>query len=290
MITYTPDTTTIVLSHPRHWDPALLTDVTLTVADRDGNELQAATSAALYTATTLDADRDRFASSITLSAGAGALVVGDIIRIQGVNGYEDHTVKGYDAATRTVLLELILGRDFEDGADVYRLSSVATVDFSTYSPGTQLLLTWTPTGTGNIFTELAEIEESSQINVAAFTRDFKALYPRAYDALSVPADRLDTIIRLCQDELRTTFAAQGLNISRLKDQRLLVPPLMALVARYWTLNGDEALRDEREIINAAYSAAVQNLRDSPVWVDLDNDGIEEDGETLSHSVIFERVW
>lgn len=293
MITYPNDTTRIVCQYPLTWGPSALTDVTLTVATTAGIELQAATSAALYTQTTLDAAASRFARSITLDAAAGALAIGDIIRITGVNGYEDHTVKGYDAASKAVDIELILNRDFEAGATVDRLSAVATVDFSDtddYAPGTQIVLTWAPTGTGAPFTVVAEIEADDQINTADFLRDFRALYPRAYDALKTPADRLGIMIRMAQDELRLTLSGRGLDIARVKDQRLLNPPLMALVARYWALNGDQNLDDERKILGVMYSEAVENLCGLPIWVDNDGDGVEDDGETQDHPVFFERVW
>lgn len=293
MITYTAKTTTIKKQFPRGWDPSTLTGVTLQIKDVDGVELQVAAAAALYTATSIDGDASRFAYSFTLDAGAGALVPGDIIRIVGVNGQEDHIVKGWDDTNKVVDLETYINRDFEDGAAVYRLSAVATVDFSnatTYPAGTQLVLVWTPTGSGSSFTERAEIETRLQVDVAAFTADFRALYPRAYDALSVPADRLDTIIRLALDELRLILLSRGLDMARVVDQRLISPPLMALVARYWTINGDENLEDERKVIDAAYSAAVEQLCTLPIWEDSDGDEILDEGEIQDHPVYFERVW
>lgn len=293
MITYTAKTTTIKKQFPRGWDPSALTGVTLQIKDVDGVELQPAAAAALYTATSIDGDASRFAYSLTLDSAAGALAPGDIIRIVGVNGQEDHIVKGWDDTNKVVDLEAYINRDFEDNAVVYRLSAVATVDFSnttTYPAGTQLVLVWTPTGSGSSFTERAEIETRLQVDVAAFTADFRALYPRAYDALSVPADRLDTIIRLALDELRLTLLSRGLDMARVVDQRLISPPLMALVARYWTINGDENLEDERKVIDAAYSAAVEQLCTLPIWEDFDGDEILDEGELQDHPVYFERVW
>lgn len=293
MQTFTNATTTIPLVFPRGWNPASITDVKLTIADKATNPLQTATSAALYTATTLDGDADQFASSFTLADTAGDLVPGDLIRLSGVGGYEDHVVKGYDPATYTVTIELVLGRDFEDGADVYRLSAISTVDFSdtdVYPPGTQLVLTWTPTGSGDVFTELAEIDDRWQLDVAAFTADFLALYPRAYKALSVPQDRFDRLLRMAQDQLRLVLSSRGLDATRLVDQRLLSPPLMSLLALYWLANGDEQMSDERGVISSAYSAQVEQLCQLPVWVDGDIDGVEDDGETTSHPQTYERVW
>lgn len=293
MITYTNATTQIAIQYPRTWDVTALTDVTLQIADVEGNELQAATSAALYTQTTLADDATRFSRTIEVAAAAADLEIGDVIRIAGVNGYETHTVRGYDATNKIATLELTINRDFETGATVDRLTAISTVDLSdtdTYPPGIQLMLTWAPTGTGDSFTTLAEIEADSQIDLAEFTKDFKAVWPRAYNALKEPADRLDIVLRLAQDELRMTLATRGLDIARVKDQRLLNPPLMTLVARYWTLNGDENLDDERKVINSMFSANIEALCKLPIWVDTDGDGILDDGEDQSHPVYFERVW
>lgn len=293
MQTYTNDTTTIKKEFPRGWDPSTLTKVELTIADKDANVLQVATAAALYTATSLDGDADQFASSFVLDSAAGDLYPGDVIRISGVNGYEDHIVKGYDSATYTVLIELVLQRDFEDGADVYRLSSISTVDFSDtddYPPGTQLVFTWTPTGTGAPYTEEAEIDDRVQLDAAEFTADFRALYPRAWKALSEPQDRFDRILRMAQDELRLVLMSRGLDVTRLVDQRLLSPPLMSMVARFWLVNGDEQMEDERKVIESKYSAQIEQLCRLPVWVDSDIDGIEDTDETTSYPVQYERVW
>lgn len=293
MITYTNDTDTLKLVFPLGWDPADLTGVTLAIADKKGNPLQAATAAALYAATGLDGAASRFASSFTLDDAAAALVPGDFIRIAGVNGYEDHVVKGYDPATYTVQVELVLGRDFEDGAAVYRLSAISTVDFSdtdVYPPGIQLVLTWTPTGSGAPFTERAEIDDRVQLDIAEFKADFLALYPRAYKALSEPQDRFERILRMAQDELRLVLESRGLDSTRLVDQRLLSPPLMATLARYWLVNGDEQMEDERKVIESHYSAQIEQLCRLPVWIDSDIDGVEDADEVSTHPLIFERVW
>jgi hypothetical protein len=294
MQTFTNSTTTIPLVFPRGWDPATLTAVTLQIADKDANELQAATATALYTAAALaTGGADQFASSFTLAAGAGALIPGDFIRLSGVSGYEDHVVKGYDATTRTVVIELVLGRDFEAGAKVYRLSTIATVDFSDtddYPPGIQLVLTWTPTGSGDVFTERAEIDDRVQLDVAELSADFAALYPRAWQALKEPQDRFDRILRMAQDELRLVLSSRGLDPTRLVDQRLLSPPLMATLARFWLINGDEKMEDERKILESNYSAQIERLCNLPVWVDSDIDGVEDTDETTSHPQQYERVW
>jgi hypothetical protein len=216
-----------------------------------------------------------------------------MVRIKGVLGYEDHTVKGYDAVNNIVTFEEHLDRDFEIGAIVNRLSAISTVDFSdtdTYPPGIQIVLTWIPAGTGASFSDLGEIEADDQIDLASFIVDLKAVYPRAYDALTKPSDRIDTVIRIAQDHMRLSLASRGLDIARVKDQRLLTSPLVDLVAYLWARGGDVASADERDAIGKAYSASLSELCSLPLWVNNNGDGIRQDTEIQDYPVYFERVW
>jgi hypothetical protein len=295
MRTLSNDTTSIQLDYPRTWNPADLTAVTIQISDVAGNELLAddAVEVAIYTETALDADSRRYTREIVLADESEVLDIGDLVRIKGILGYEDHVVKGYDAENLTAELEEYVDRDFEAGATVNRLSAIAPVDLSdtdVFPPGIQMVITWAPAGTGSVVTELAEIEAGLQIDVASFTKEFAALYPRAYNALKEPADRLDTVIRLVQDEMRGDLASRGLDISRIKDQKLINPPLMSMVALKWALGGDEDTSDELEVLEKVYSAAFEKLCRNPIWVDKNDDGIQNEGEVDSYPQYFERIW
>ena len=304
MKTLTNQTTALRLDFPRTWTPEGLSGLTIQIADFDGNVLLAADDVELYPGSTLALDALRYSRSITLvepeepedpeeETPVVDLATGDLIRVTGVLGYEDHVVKGWDGTNFVAELEAFVDRDFAAGATVWRLHATADLDLSStddFPAGTQLVITWKPTGTGAPITELAEIEATLQIDVSAFTRDFAAQYRRAYDALTKPADRLDTVIRIAQDDLRMTLESRFLDVARIIDQRLLNPPLMALVALMWARDGDKNTVDEMLIYERAYSAALERLCSHPVWTDLDGDGTHNDGETESHPAIFERIW
>lgn len=293
MITYTKHTSVVRISFPTDWDPSALTGLTLTVDDNAGNELLATSAATIWTSTTLDSAASQYDTALYLDAGADNLEIGDIVRIEGLLGREDHTVKGFDPSTKIATLETILGRSFEEGAAVNALNALIAVDFSDtddYAPGTQLVLTWTPTGTGSPYTILAEIEAFNQIEVAEFIEEFKAIYPRAYSALITPADRLRVVLRNAQARLRMDLLSRNLDVARIKDQRLITPPLMALVAMIWAINGDDELMEERKVLSGEYGTLLEILCALPVWVDSDGDGIEDDGETQDHPKYYERAW
>lgn len=293
MQTLTHATESIGIGFPRSWDPAELSAVSVTLEDLATGDTLLTASAQLYPAAALAFDARRYSTDIILTEGASALHAGDLIRISGGGGSEDHTVKGWNSSTRTVTLEGIADIEFEAGSTVHRLSAVAAVDLSdteVFPAGTQLLVTWTPSGAGSKFTQICEVEESSQVDIAGFTSDFKALYSRAYGALTKPENRLDTIIRLARGELRLDLESRFLDIARIKDQTLIAPPLMAKVAEMWARDGDEQTSDELVKYQRAYSAALKSLCKNPIWVDLNGDGKQDAGEVDTYPEQYEMVW
>jgi len=293
MRTITGATETLRFWFPTTWKLDDLNSISIQISNDEGTELLASEQVFLESPETLAYDSTRYSTSIVMSAGSEDLKTGDIIRIVGILGYEDHTVEGWDSDNLTATLENFVDRDFEAGASVYRLFVDATVDFSDeddFPIGTTLVVTWTPAGTGGAVTELFEVEGFLQFDPSGFTRLFKVAYKRAYKALTSPEDNFSITIEIAQDELRTDLEDRLLDITRIKDQRLIIPPLMALVAVVWARDGDKNTADELAVYERAYSAAFEKLCRKPIWVDLDGDGINDDGELQDHPQIFERNW
>ena len=65
---------------------------------------------------------------------------------------------------------------------------------------------------------------------------------------------------------------------------------MAKVAEMWARDGDKQTADEHKKYCKAYSAAFESLCKNPIWVDLDGDGKQDDGEVDTYPEIFEKVW
>jgi len=299
MITYTNSTTLIHIDFPLTWDPSALSALTLQIADHDAVELMAATAATLYTATTLDADVLRYASTVTLAATAGNVVAGNVIRIVGAAGYEDRVIKGYDTTTKIATLEQIVDNEYVDGDDVYLLSASVTVDLSnttTFPLGQSMVFTWTPTGTGSPFTQLREIGSTIQVDVEGFEVGMRALFRRAYDGLKTPEDRLGTVLDEAQKDLRRQLISRRLDITRVMDQEVLEPSLRLLCAIYWARGGELvdgeklSLKDELAEYRKDYSIEFELLCKNPIWVDTDMDNIEDPGETVSHEYYFRKGW
>ena len=286
---------TICLEFPLEWDLSALTGLTLTINDQDANELMAADPVSLYTATALDVESRRYSREITLESGSEDLEMGDHVRIIGVLGYEDHVVKGYDSDDLTAELEDYVDRDFEVGAIVYRLSAVATVDLSDtdmFAAGTELLLIWTPTGTGGPFTQEASISSYRQIDIAGLGRELRDIYPRVYDGLIKPRDRLESIAARARNTIRSRLLIMDsqFEINDIRDQSLLLPAIAAQCAVLWSLNGDKEMEDERKVYRSQISSEIDILSKLDIWVDPDADLVDDPLEKRAHPHIFHKGW
>jgi hypothetical protein len=291
-IKYNFATNYIRCEFPDEWEPADITAVSLTITDRDGNVLQAATAATLYTATDLHADVAAYQEEIVLAAGSGALEEGDVIWIDGVAGYERHRVKGYDSTTRTATLEEILEQAHEEDDAVYPCwvtsAAIDTTTVATWTAGLPVTLTWTPTGSGQAFVEMAEVSKYSMAAEGLELR-FKAIYWRAWDDFEKKGT-FSIIREEAERQLRSELASNGLDYNRIVDNDIFSPVLMARMAWLWTLNGDENKEDERKTIGAEYNALLAQLLKNPIWVDTDQDLVEDEGEVSDHQDIFFDAW
>jgi hypothetical protein len=272
---------------PSEWSGSALSAMTLTVNDRNGDELLSAQAVTLYTATTLGSAAARFAGEIILAAGAGALSPGDPILIAGASGAEKHRVKGYSATTRTVTLEGILENAHDSGDAVYGLWGVYTLDtttVATWPKGLVCTLIWTPTGTGIAVTESAQISYAA-LDIEMLERRFSRLYPRAYNAFTRPVDRFADMVAEAEIQLASEV---DMDIQRIVDQEAVGTALMAKMAFLWTLDGDEQMIDERKFLAEECQKHVGYMTRNAMWTDSDQDTVEDTGELSSHPAIFER--
>ena len=285
----------IELEFPLEWEPADLTELTLTINDRDGTELMPAETTTLYTATVLDTASYRYCRELTLEAGSDDLEIGDRIRVTGVLGYEDHVVKGYDSVDLTAELEEYVDRDFEEGATIHRLSAIVTVDLSdtdTFPAGEELVLIWTPTGTGGPFTQEASISSYRQIDIAGLTEELEAVYPRAHKALKKPKSRLGRVVARARSDIRSRLLIMDpqFEINDIRDQSILIPAVAAQCAVLWSLNGDDDMDEERKVYRGQVSSEIDVLSKLNLWVDQDDDLVEDQLEERTHPHIFHKGW
>jgi hypothetical protein len=291
-IRYNSTAAPLRLAIPAEWDVTLLTALTLTVTDLDGVELLAADAATLWADTTLAADADAYLSSLTLAAGATDLAKGDPIQIQGVVGPERHIVKGYDSTTKIVEIEQILENDHVTGDEVWGLFADYELDTSTvatWTAGLVFTLTWTPTGTGTPITEMGQIAKSA-LDLQGLERRFSILYPRAHDDFSRPSDKFAEVLEEAELQVENDLLGAGVLMQRVVDQDKLSPLVMKKLACMWTWNGDKNKEDERNFLCSDYDKELAKVLSWPIWVDQDQDKVQDEDEVTSHNPIFCRSW
>lgn len=293
IITYNNSAVNLHFEFPENWKAADISSVSLTINDKDGEELAAASNLTLYTATTLDEDVSSFLSSLPLDSGAGALVPGDRISIAGIVGEEKRFVKAYDATNTTVEVTEILDNDHAEDAAVIGLFGNIEIDFSnttTFPAGQELVLIWSPTGSddGDI-TELAQIAITS-LNVAGLSEDFLILYPRAHDAFTTPTDNLSKMMDIAKRQIRQELLSHNMDFYRIIDQDITAPAIMAKMAYLWCLNGDIDKEDERKHISQEYDRQITILTSLPIWTDTNQDLKEDESEVNDHIPTFQKGW
>ena len=280
------------LEFPDEWKPDDITGVSLTITGTDGTVLQAAMAATKYANTDLDADVAAYLDEITLAAAAGNLAAGDVILIAGIAGAERRRVQGYDTTGKVATLEEILREAHEKDDAVYPCwvtsAAIDTTTVATWTAGLPMTLTWTPTGSGQAFVELAEISKYSMA-VEGLELRFEAVYKRAWDDFE-KMGTFSIIREEAERQLRAELASNGLDYNRIVDNDIFAPVLMDRMAWIWTLNGDENKKDEREAIGAEYNSKIAQLLKNPIWVDTDQDLIEDTDEVTDHELIFLKGW
>lgn len=293
-IRYNDNTNVVKFEFPTEWDPKLVTAVDISITNKDGTELLASDSVTLFTATTLDTAATRFARQVTLDSGTDALNIGDKILITGDLGDETAYVKGFESVNKVVEITSTNGlrNPHESGDAVYGAFGTYTIDtttVATFTAGLVMTLTWTPTGAGQPITELAQIAKSA-FDIIGLEQRFKNLYARAYDDFTEPYEKFADMQMEAEQQVENELLGNGLDLQRVVDQSKLAPLVMAKMAYLWTLNGDENKQDEYEKYKLEYGNEFDRVLQWPLWVDRNQDLIEDDQEVSSHNHIFIGSW
>jgi hypothetical protein len=289
---YNSATNVLRFEFPVEWEGDDITGVTLAIHDKSGTELLAADALTLYTATELDGAVDKHLNEIVLDSAAGALSPGDPILIDGIAGPERNRVKGYDSSTFAVTLESILDNDHADADAVYGLWGTYTLDtttVATWTAGLIVTLTWTPAGSGQATTELAQISKSV-VEIEGLAKRFSRVYPRAFRSFTESVDRLADMLDEAKRRVEKDMLAENMVMNRTVDQDVLSEWIMAKMAHLWALNGDKDLEDERKVLSKECEIEKQLVYKLPIWADHNQDKIEDAEEVTDHIRTFGRGW
>jgi len=280
------------MEFPPEWKPEDLTALTVEVKNEDAEVLQAADAATLYTATTIDGDVDRFATEFILAAGAGPVAIGDTLRLSSAGGDETVVVRGYTAAARTVRIEGILENQYSDGDSVrglFATYSLDTTDTDAFTLGMVVTLLWNPTGAGHETRTLAQVSKS-RVDLMGIRKRFQRLYPRAYSAFTVPDDRFDDMVFEAEEGVKVDMLLALMDFDRIVDQTVVIQVVMARMAFNWTMNGDDAMIEERDFMDTQYNKVLGKIKNLPIWQDSNQNDKKDKDEVTTHQPRFGRNW
>jgi hypothetical protein len=292
-------TAPVRLQYPVGWAPASLSALTLKITDTAGVVLVAAQSVTPPAALIVKTAVGRYSQTLAIvlptppATLANPPVIGDRIRVAGVTGAEEASVRGYATSTGVITLDRVLANAYDAGSMIYRLQADTTINLSSatvYPAGKELLLSWIPTGTGAPWSESAIVETYYPLDVADFRDYLEALNPRVYAALTSPRDRFGEVYRAAQTQVATELAAVNLDPCRIRDGAVLKPCLRLAVLLLWADDCDDDLVEERKMWTAGYNRAFAMLKSAPIWVDGDNDLVKDADEEGPHPEYFERGW
>ena len=269
---------------PHDWYVEGITTVTLTINDLSNTAKLSATACTLYTATTLGAAATAGDATITLGAGATAVVPGDRLRIKAsADGrFEDVEVANYNTSTRVATLTQDLRYSHTNGTSVYGLWCTITLNTSnttTFDESDQCLLIWTPNNDDVPVRERAEI----MAYLPSFSRlreRFAMLYPREYRIIE---NNFENYMKEAKEQLQTIVFSDGLRVLEVVDDEKVAPSLMSLARWLVVQSNGEKWRDEQDIALAEFNRNLAYLRNLETWQDDDQDNVKEVSEFDDHS-------
>ena len=272
IVKYNESSNTMRLEYPYGWNIIGLSDVTIGVKTTAGAELLAATSATIYSDTTLASAATAGDVTIDLAVGADAVSPGDRLFIAHSAGGRDEEVEvaSYNSTSKEVTVASPLLYGHSSGAAVYGLWAtydLDTTDTDVWPINSDIVITWTPDSGDPVYTERGRVQRS----VASWSdleRRFKAVYHREYRQLTEPYRRFDSMVEEAEQQLRMELSLRSLDMYKVVDKTLVMPCMMAMIRWLSLIDVDsERFLDEREIAMSEYKRNLELLLAHPVWID-----------------------
>jgi len=247
--------------------------ITLAVKNAGGTDLLAAAATTIPASDTLNGAIVSGATSLVLTTGTGlAPVAGDRLYIASSAAGRDERVEvaSYVSATKTVALKTALEYSHSTGTAVKALwctYALNTATTTTWINGIEVTLLWSPDLDEPVHTELARIVTYGFASEKIQER-FRALYPALYQVIALRwTDILDEGLR----RLRLRLKRLDRDLDDLRDQELIQPALIELLAVLATAGGGDEWRTEYEHASARFTDELNLLQVLPIWMDTDQD-------------------
>jgi hypothetical protein len=254
------------------------TGVTISIATMDGTTLLAATATTIYTATTTNGAVNAGDTTIVID-GASAMASGDRFRISKTGeAAEDVEVLSFVTGTKTATLRHALDYGHADESVVSALwctYDLATTTTATWTPGLRCIVTWTPNTDDPPYVEDAIVLRYSGLEVPAWRERFRARYPVLF---SESVDRLDQLYDDARDQVEMDVRAMERDIRQLREPGYLSQLIIPLLAYYLARNEGAGGESEATAALAEYQRALETLSRPALWIDADQDLLEEEEE------------
>ena len=185
----------------------------------------------------------------------------------------------YTTSTKVVTTKEWINHAHASGATVYGRWLPASVDFSSttlFPTGEELVFLWTGFDTDDLpFQTTGEIMRASVGGSDLQTR-FTSLYPHYWDRVK---EDWDTHQDAAFEELRMAFLANRRDIEKLVESYSITALWLAQIAYSVAWAGGDADEAERVAMRTRRDELLAAFNALPLWIDDDQDGIEDEDET-----------
>jgi hypothetical protein len=271
-ITYGETAFTMATQIPEGWP----TDGTwtVTIGDKDGNDLVDGGSVTKYAGDTLSAAAKAGAQDIVLNTGT-ALFDGNWISIgSDAQGWQKREVAKYVAGTKTVTLRTRLNEQVASGSEVRGLDLSIVVDASGWDTDIGSVVAYWEVDGYPDFQEEWDVR-SKRSGVAGLENEFRIAYGALFPEID-PAN-FEQFEDRARQRLKVEFETKGRNFDLIVDseatRELMLAEIALMIARSTGLPEQEWNRIEQDRFNQ-----VSIIDDLSLWFDENEDEIEQDEE------------
>jgi len=251
----------------------------ITIATTGGTELLAATAATVYAGDTLASEAEQGRAAITLTTGT-ALAEGDVIRLTGDAFTQDIEVQAYDTATKTATLRGRLDHSFPASSTVtgrWLSYSLDASDTDVFTHLAKVVVTWLWNSDDPPHREYGDINKFDWDTGALLSR-FRATFGR-YEELLHDGQWADEVYA-AYSRLRMMFLARSRDIDHLVDKLGVMDELLMLrIAVNIARGGGDDWEVEYLRLSADFKELFEDVCNSDLWTDDDEDGVEDDSES-----------
>lgn len=257
------------------------TEYTITITDKAGNLLVDEDDATVGVADELAADAVAGATSMTLAytgtpytpAAGDVLLLGD-----DVTGYQSLTVRAFDASTGVITTQEFVDYPYPSGTPVEWRDVTYSVDASAaeWADLTEVTVTWSPDNDCLPWTELYQVLARSAA-VGGLESEFRIAYPRYHEQIA--SGTFSNYLERAKARLRLYLESRGRDFDRGIDSPRLADPLMLTIALLVAEANSDRFADEYERLKTAWNEQLALMDKLPLWVDLNQDRVENDEET-----------